>query len=120
MAVYGVYTGAMFMAVGGSAFVYEPTFYWPDARDIVHDRMAPADHLATLAHHAAAPEAAAIVARMKHDIVDLMAAHGAAHLQIGKTYPYLPGRNAASVALVRALKAELDPYAILNPGVLGL
>ena len=120
MNAHGIYDGAMFMAVGGSAFVYEPTFYWPDARDIVHDRMAPADHLAALERHAPAPEAAALVARLKHDIIDLMAAHGAAHLQIGKAYPYLPGRNAASVALLRAIKAELDPHAILNPGVLGL
>ncbi len=120
MDAHGIYNGAMFMAVGGSAFVYEPTFYWPDARDIVHDRMAPAEHLATLATHAPAPAAAAFVARLKHDVIELMAAHGAAHLQIGKTYPYLPGRNAASVALLRAIKAELDPHGILNPGALGL
>ena len=120
MAVYGVYTGAMFMAVGGSAFVYEPTFYWPHARDIVHERMAPADHLGSIDTHPAAPEATALVAQLKHDVIDLMAAHGAAHLQIGKTYPYLPGRNAASVALLRAIKAELDPHDILNPGALGL
>lgn len=120
MDAHGIYTGAMFMAVGGSAFVYEPTFYWPDARDIVHDRMAPADHLATIDAYPAAPEAAALVAQLKHDVIDLMHAHGAAHLQIGKTYPYLTGRNAASVALLRAIKAELDPHDILNPGALGL
>lgn len=120
MDAHGIYTGAMFMAVGASAFVYEPTFYWPDARDIVHDRMAPAEHLATLAAHAAAPDAAKLVAELKHEVIDLMRAHGAAHLQIGKTYPYLAGRNPASVALLRAIKAELDPHDILNPGALGL
>ena len=116
----GVYTGAMFMAVGGSAFVYEPAFYWPDARDIVHDRMVPTEHLATVESYPAAPEAAMFVARLKSGVIDLMHAHGAAHLQIGKTYPYLRGRNAASVALLRAIKAELDPHDILNPGALGL
>lgn len=40
--------------------------------------------------------------------------------QIGKVYPLLPGRNAASVALLRAIKTVLDPQGILNPGVLGL
>ena len=65
-------------------------------------------------------EATALVAQLKHDVIDLMVAHGAAHLQIGKTYPYLQGRNAASVALLRAIKAELDPHDILNPGALGL
>jgi D-lactate dehydrogenase (cytochrome) len=108
------------MAVGGSAFVYEPAFYWPDARDIVHDRMVPTEHLATVESYPAAPEAAMFVARLKSGVIDLMHAHGAAHLQIGKTYPYLRGRNAASVALLRAIKGELDPHDILNPGALGL
>ena len=120
MDAHGIYTGAMFMAVGGSAFVYEPAFYWPDARDIVHDRMVPADHLATIDSYPAAPETAALVARLKHGVIELMHAHGSAHLQIGKTYPYLTGRNPASVALLRAIKAELDPHDILNPGVLGV
>ena len=120
MAEHGIYNGAMFMAVGPNAFVYEPTFYWPDARHIVHERMMPNEHIGTLARYASAPDAAALVARMKHDIIDLMIEHGAAHLQIGKTYPYLRGRNVASVALLRAVKAELDPHGILNPGALGL
>ena len=120
MDAHGVYTGAMFMAVGSSAFVYEPAFYWPETRDIVHDRMVPANHLTTVDSHPAAPEATALVARLKHDVIELMHAHGAAHLQIGKTYPYLTGRNPAAVALLRAIKAELDPHDILNPGALGL
>jgi D-lactate dehydrogenase (cytochrome) len=117
---HGIYTGAMFMAVGASAFVYEPTFYWPDARTIFHERMVPADHLATLPDYPASTAARAEVDRMKHDVIELMHAHGGAHLQIGKVYPLLPGRNAASVALLRAIKTALDPQGILNPGALGL
>ena len=120
MTAHRIVTGTMFMAVGTTAFVYEPTFYWPDARDIVHDRMAPAAHLATLPSYPAAPAGAALVARLKHEVIALMAEHGAAHFQIGRTYPYLAGRNPASVALLRAVKAELDPAGILNPGALGL
>jgi hypothetical protein len=45
----------MFMAVGPTAFVYEPTFYWPDARHVVHERLAPAEHLATLTAYPSAP-----------------------------------------------------------------
>lgn len=120
MEAHGIFNGAMFMAVGPSAFVYEPTMYWPDAREIVHDRLVPADHLASLPAYPAAPEAAALVKRLKHEIVELMFEHGASHLQIGKAYPYLRDRNPASVALLRAIKAELDPGGILNPGALGL
>ena len=120
MDAHGIFTGAMFMAVGASAFIYEPTFYWPDARTIFHERMVPADHLAGLPEYAPGSAARAEVDRMKHDVVDLMHAHGGAHLQIGKVYPLLKGRNPASVALLRAIKAALDPQDILNPGALGL
>jgi FAD/FMN-containing dehydrogenase len=117
---FGIYTGAMFMSVRSTAFVYEPTFYWPDERSAFHERMVPADHLATIASYPESPEARALVHRLKHDVAELMAEHGAAHLQIGKFYPYLDGRNPAAIALVRALKVELDPRSILNPGALGL
>jgi FAD/FMN-containing dehydrogenase len=120
MAAHGIYTGAMFMAVGGSAFVYEPAFYWPDARTIFHDRMVPAEHLAGLPAYPASADARAEVDRLKHDVLALMHDHGGAHLQIGKVYALLPGRNAASTALLRAIKAALDPQGILNPGALGL
>ena len=120
MAQHGIFTGTMFMAVGASAFVYEPTFYWPDARAIVHQRMVPPQHLESLARYPAAPAAAKLVAHLKHGVIDLLHAHGAAHLQIGKSYPYLRDRNPASVALLRAIKAQLDPHNILNPGALGL
>lgn len=117
---HGIFTGAMFMAVGSSAFVYEPTFYWPDAQTAYHARAVPGEHLADIPRYDVNEAARAAVKRMKSEVVTLMHAHGAAHLQIGKAYPYLPGRNAASVALLRAIKAEIDPHGILNPGVLGL
>ncbi len=120
MDAHGIFTGAMFMAVSSTAFVYEPTFYWPDARTIFHDRMIPAEHLAGLPAYAPSSAARAEVDRMKHDVIELMHKHGGAHLQIGKVYPLLPGRNPASVALLRAIKAALDPQNIMNPGALGL
>ena len=120
MAAHGIFTGGMFMAVGAAAFVYEPAIYWPDARTIFHDRMVPADHLAGLPNHSPSSAARAEVDRLKHDVIALMHAHGGAHLQIGKVYPLLPGRNPASVALLRAIKAALDPQDIFNPGALGL
>ena len=120
MDAHGIFTGAMFMAVSSTAFVYEPAIYWPDARSVFHDRMVPADHLAGLPTYVASSAARAEVDRMKHDVVALMHKHGGAHLQIGKVYPLLPGRNPASVALLRAIKSALDPQNIMNPGALGL
>ncbi len=114
-----IVTGGMFMTVN-SGFLYEPTFYWPDARTIYHDRMAPAGHLAGLPAYPVSPEARAAVERMRTEVIALMHRHGGVHFQIGKLYPYLDGRDAASVALLRAIKAALDPKGILNPGALGL
>lgn len=120
LAQHAIQSGTMFMALTPSALLYEPTFNWPDARGIVHQRMVPADWLTKLPVHAANPAAAAEVARMKAEVADLMADHGAAHFQIGKFYPYARGRNAPAMALLRAVKAALDPAGILNPGALGL
>jgi FAD/FMN-containing dehydrogenase len=38
--------------------------------------------------------------------------------QIGKFYTYREGRNAAALALFDAIKKQLDPQNIMNPGVL--
>ncbi|WP_448581480.1 FAD-binding oxidoreductase [Thermaurantiacus sp.] len=120
MAAHSIVSGRMFMAVGPNAFVYEPTFYWPDARSIYHERVVPADHLATLARYPENPAARAQAMRMKAEIIALMEAHGAGHFQIGRVYPWLASRDGPSVRLVRAIKAALDPAGILNPGALGL
>jgi FAD/FMN-containing dehydrogenase len=120
MAKHGIFTGGMFMNVGSSAFVYEPTFYWPGAQHIYHQRTVPADHLAGLPTYPAAPDADQEVYRMKKDVVDLMHAHGAAHLQVGRSYPLMKGRNGPAADLLRAIKAALDPKGILNPGALGV
>lgn len=120
LASHGIIHGAMFMAVSTHAFVYEPAFYWPDARTAYHERMLPEAAGEALPRYPRAPAAAAAVAAMRGEVLELMTAHGAAHLQVGKVYPYLPGRNPAAVALLRAVKAELDPAGILNPGALGL
>lgn len=120
MDTHHIHSGTMFMGVGQSAYIYEPTFYWHDAQSIFHSRMVPPDHLATLPRYAPSAPGRAEVERMKHDIIMLMHQHGGAHFQLGKVYPYLPGRNPAAVALLKAIKTALDPKNILNPGALGL
>jgi FAD/FMN-containing dehydrogenase len=112
--------GAMFMTVATNAFLYEPVFYWHDVQTINHQRLVPADYLQTLPKYAANPEGCALVHEMKHGIADLFQKHGAAHLQIGKFYPYMRGRDPQTAKLLRELKALLDPQRRLNPGSLGL
>jgi FAD/FMN-containing dehydrogenase len=110
----------MFMAVGSSAFVYEPAFYWPDAQTPYHARVVEPDYLRSLPTYPRSPEGEAEVLRIKGRVVDLMHEHGGVHAQIGKVYPYARDHDPAHWALLKALKAELDPKGILAPGNLGL
>lgn len=120
MAANRVHIGAMFSCIGASTFLYEPALYWQDERTVFHERMMDADYLGRLPKYAANPEGARVVERVRTGLVRLMHAHGAGHFQVGKLYPYLDGRDAGAVALLRAIKRELDPDNLLNPGALGL
>lgn len=120
MAQHKVRSGAMFMSVATSAFLYEPVFYWQDERNACIERLVPADYLAQLPRYPPNPAGRALVAQMQAEIVALFRQHGAAHLQAGKAYPVLEGRNLPYLHLLRAAKAAADPDGRLNPGALGL
>jgi D-lactate dehydrogenase (cytochrome) len=120
MATNRVHVGTMFSCIGASTFLYEPALYWQDERTVFHERMMDAEYVRTLPTYAANPEGARLVENLRTGLVRLMHAHGAGHFQIGKLYPYLEGRDPGAVALLRAIKRELDPDNRLNPGALGL
>ena len=120
MATHRVHTGAMFSCIGASTFLYEPALYWQDARTVFHERMMDPEYLARLPVHAANPEGARLVETLRTGLIRLMHAHGAAHFQVGRLYPYLDGRDRGALRLLRAIKRELDPDNLLNPGALGL
>lgn len=120
MARHQIVCGGMFMSVGSTAFVYEPAFYWPDAQTPYHARMIDADYLKTLPVHPRSEANEAEALRIKARVLNLMHQHGGVHFQIGKVYPYAQDHNPAHWAVLKALKAQLDPKGILNPGNLGL
>lgn len=120
MARHGIVCGGMFMAVGTTAFVYEPAFYWPDAQTPYHARMVEPDYLKTLPVHPRSEANETEALRIKARVLDLMHEFGGVHFQIGKVYPFAQGHNPAHWALLKVLKAQLDPKGILNPGNLGL
>jgi glycolate oxidase len=120
MARLGVWTGTMFSSVGSTGFLYEVAIYWPDARTTYHDTVLDRAHLDAIPAYAASPEAGALADRLKRDIVALYAAHEAAHFQIGRAYRYRDRLDPAALALLRSVKATLDPRGLMNPGVLGL
>jgi D-lactate dehydrogenase (cytochrome) len=108
----------MFLPLGSTGVAYEPTFYWPDSRTVVQERLAPPEHLQRIAPQPAREATRAMVYRMRRELTDLMQRHGAQHLQLGKWYPYLSLQHAGARELLLSLKRQLDPHGILNPGAL--
>jgi D-lactate dehydrogenase (cytochrome) len=118
MAAKKVTIGAMFSSIGASTFLYEPALYWQDSLMEYHKRMMDPAYLAGLPRYTANPEGAALVEEMRMHIIELMHGHGAGHFQIGKLYPYARERDPGALVLLRAIKAQLDPRGLLNPGAL--
>jgi D-lactate dehydrogenase (cytochrome) len=120
MARLHVWTGSMFMGVGTTGFLYELAIYWDDALTAYHHQVLDAEHLAKQPAYDANDEAGAYVAQLKRDLVALFTRFGAAHFQLGRAYPYLARLDPAAHGLITAVKQQLDPDGLMNPGVLGL
>jgi hypothetical protein len=81
--------------------------------------MMEASHLCGLPAVPPNPAATEVVTRARKRVTEIAASFGAGHFQIGRAYPYRQSRDAASVALLDAVKAFADPQGQLNPGGLG-
>ena len=112
--------GAMYTAIGTNAFLYEPVFYWQDELTSYHRRYLPADYVGSLPTYPPNPAARELVRELRDETNKLFAAVGAVHMQLGKSYPYLEGRQPAAAAALRHMKQHLDPGGIMNPGALQL
>jgi len=112
--------GAMFMAVNTHGFLYEPVFYWEDDRTVFHKRYLPQDYLQMLPEYGPNPEGRALVRELRAEIQKIFASVGAIHMQVGKSYTYMEGRQAAAARAIREIKRQLDPQGIMNPGALQL
>jgi glycolate oxidase len=117
---YDIGCGYLCLTVGHGTFLIEPVFFWPDAMTEIHRTYVEADHLANLKGFAENLAARALVESMREAIIAAFQTHGAAHLQIGKAYPYRSGLTPATDALLQAVKRQIDPQARINPGSLGL
>ena len=116
---HGVEVGYMLTTLATNGFLIEPVFFWPEARMPIHDATIEPAFLAKLDRHEPNPETTALVAKARRAVIDVFVRHGAAHFQIGRTYPYRDNRDPASVALLDAIKRQLDSKNALNAGVLG-
>jgi FAD/FMN-containing dehydrogenase len=116
----GVNHGYLFCTISNHAALIEPCLYWPGERTAFHERVMDAGHLERLPRGEAQPEAAALAALLKDELAALFHAAGATSFQIGKFYRYREGRDPGAWALLQAVKRQVDPDGMINPGVLGL
>jgi FAD/FMN-containing dehydrogenase len=112
--------GGMFLAVNTHGFLYEPVFYWEDDRTAFHKRYLPQEYLDMLPQYPANPDGRALVRELRGEIQKIFASVGAIHMQVGKCYAYMEGRQGEAARAIRALKKQLDPQGIMNPGALQL
>lgn len=115
-----VQTGMMLTALSTNALLIEPVFVWPEERRALHEATVEPHILSKLPRHGENPEVTALVAEARAACIEAFTEIGAAHFQIGRTYPWLDSLDEGARRLIRAIKAEVDPTNRMNPGVLGL
>ena len=117
---HGIGVGYLLATITTSCTVLEPVFFWPDALEEIHRRSVEPAHLGRVRGFAANPAARSAVVEVREQLIKLFAELGAAHLQLGKSYPYREALQDPNRRLIEALKKELDPARRMNPGALGL
>jgi len=116
----GLVVGVVYFAVGKNAMCIEPLLYWNDEEHYHHDRIGQTSDLDALGAYSERPEATRYALALREKLKVLMRANGAVHVQIGKSYDYLPSREPRVAALIEAIKSSVDPDRRINPGSLGL
>jgi FAD/FMN-containing dehydrogenase len=116
----GVGAGYMFLAVGATGFLIEPCFYWPDEQWAIHEHFIEDAHFSKLPTHVKNDEARALVEKLRQDVIDVFGAMDGIHFQIGRTYPLKDRSDPRGWAILEAVKANVDPAGLMNPGALGL
>lgn len=117
---HGIYTGALFTTLSTNGFLIEPVFYWPEEIFRIHENTMDANIIKRIKRHDKNPAATAVVEKGRQKILDIFTKYGAAHFQIGRTYPYAKNMSAETMAVLKMIKAGLDPDSLINSGALGL
>ena len=117
---FGIEAGYLLCTVGAAGTLIEPMLYWPDARQLFHERVLPAEHLAKLPRHAENLPARQAVARIRDELAQAFLEAGAVSFQLGKYYRYQESLDASAAGFLRQLKRLVDPEGRMNPGSLGL
>jgi FAD/FMN-containing dehydrogenase len=114
-----IQVGQLLTTVAAQGLLIEPVFFWPDSHSEYHRRVVEPAFRERAGEPATNLAARAAMVRLKREVADAMRGAGAVHFQLGRFYRWREGRDLAALALFDALKRQLDPQGLLNPGVLG-
>jgi len=117
---HDILTGFLITSLGTTGYLIEPVFIWPEEVWPIHEHTVGADWMRKVKRFEPNPDATAVVEKGRQLVLDVFTKRGAAHFQIGRTYPYKEGREEATWKLVEAIKQAVDDKGIVNPGALGL
>ena len=111
---------ATLLARASRYLIIEPQFFWSDSLSTFQRAWGQEQQVRAFNGAIANPEAREQVLQMRAEIKTLFGQLGGGHLQIGKYYPWLSAQEPSASALMTALKQQMDPAGILNPGGMGL
>ena len=112
--------GYLLTAMREQGYLIEPVFIWPEEIFPIHEATVEGSTLKRITRFKANPEATALVEEARANILGVFERYGAAHFQIGRTYPYAQTREAETLDLLKGIKSLVDPEGRVNPGSLGL
>lgn len=113
-------TGYLLTTLSTNGFLVEPVFIWPEEIWALHEDTVEASVLKRIKRFEKNPSATAIVEQARQGILDIFSKYGAAHFQIGRTYPYRENREDTAWKLLDDIKSVIDPNRTINSGSLGL
>jgi hypothetical protein len=116
---HDIVTGYLFSSLGTTGFLIEPVFIWPEELYAIHEDTVEDHVLAKMKRFPKNEAATHVVEKGRQMVMDVFGAHGAAHFQIGRTYPYRQTRMPGTLDLLDRIKAALDGEGRVNPGVMG-
>lgn len=117
---HDILTGYLLTSLSTTGFLIEPVFIWPEEIFDIHRKTVEPSVLSKIKTFEPNPAATQAVTVARQRVLDIFKSHGAAHFQIGRTYPYLETREEGTRELVERIKSAVDGNFTINPGSAGL
>ena len=117
---HGITTGYLLTTLSTNGYLIEPVFIWPEEIHPIHESTVEPGVLKRIKRFEKNDAATGFVKQARAGILDVFSKYGAAHFQIGRTYPYRENREGPNYDLLQTIKTALDPQGLVNAGALGL